>query len=395
MTAPSSSSNSEPSMLRKLIKRVSRPVLYIAALILLIIVYAVSIRATQIDFPRLIRDLPKGQKIVSDFLSPDLVSRETELRTIELIFPIPCGSAPIPEELTSGPRLVAEPKCAGEREEFTLNGIQLEPNSDVAVRWLFPDGRQLTAVRTQTDANGSFTVTISARPLAVAVNGVASHLQVDTATPVGGIKPSQALQDVAQAMYVTIFMALLSIVIATIVSAPLSFLAAANITRRGLIGTVVYYITRSIFNITRSYDPLVMATVFGFWLGFGPFAGALALTVVTIASLGKMFSEAVESIDSGPVEAITSTGANRVQVILYGVVPQIIPDFLSFIIYHWDINVRISTIIGFVGGGGIGYYLSQRINAFEYSKAGTALLAIIIVVWVLDFFSAEVRKKLT
>ena len=106
-----------------------------------------------------------------------------------------------------------------------------------------------------------------------------------------------------------------------------------------------------------------------------------------------MFSEAVESIDPGPIEALTATGANRLQVVWYAVVPQIIPDFLSYIIYHWDINVRISTIIGFVGGGGIGYYLSQRINTFEYHKAGTALLAIIIVVMALDALSSEMRKR--
>ena len=79
---------------------------------------------------------------------------------------------------------------------------------------------------------------------------------------------------------------------------------------------------------------------------------------------------------------------------MYGVVPQIIPDFLSYIIYHWDINVRLSTIIGFVGGGGIGYYLSQRFNSFEYHKASTAILAIIVVVWALDFLSAQVRKRM-
>jgi len=107
-----------------------------------------------------------------------------------------------------------------------------------------------------------------------------------------------------------------------------------------------------------------------------------------------MFSESVESIDSGAIEAVTATGANRLQVIMYGVVPQIVPDFMSFTIYHWDINVRISTVIGFVGGGGIGYYLSQRINTFEYGKAGTALLAIVIIVWVLDFLSSEIRKRL-
>jgi len=102
----------------------------------------------------------------------------------------------------------------------------------------------------------------------------------------------------------------------------------------------------------------------------------------------------VESIDEGPIEAVTATGATRLQVIMYAVVPQIVPDFLSFTIYHWDINIRISTVIGFVGGGGIGYFLSQRINTLQYNQAGTALLAIILVVWALDFLSSEVRKQL-
>jgi phosphonate transport system permease protein len=82
-------------------------------------------------------------------------------------------------------------------------------------------------------------------------------------------------------------------------------------------------------------------------------------------------------------------------VILYAVIPQIIPDYISYIIYHWDINVRISTILGFVGGGGIGYYLSQRINVLEYRQAGTAIWAIVAVVWAMDFLSAEIRKKVT
>jgi phosphonate transport system permease protein len=133
--------------------------------------------------------------------------------------------------------------------------------------------------------------------------------------------------------------------------------------------------------------------VFGFWLSFGVFPGVLALTVVTVASLGKLFSEAVENIDPGPIEALQASGASRLQVIVYAVIPQIVPDFISYIIYHWDINVRISTIIGFVGGGGIGQYLSERINLTEYSKAGTAIWAIVIVVWAMDFFSSEVRKR--
>jgi len=190
-------------------------------------------------------------------------------------------------------------------------------------------------------------------------------------------------------------MALLSTTLGTIIAAPLSFLAASNITRTSRLGSVVYYLVRTLLNITRSFEPLVIATIFALIVGYGtPFAGVLGLVITTAASLGKMFSEAVESIDPGPIEAITASGARRSQVVMYGVVPQIIPDFLSYIIYHWDINVRLSTIIGFVGGGGIGYYLSQRFNSFEYHKASTAILAIIVVVWALDFLSAQVRKRM-
>jgi phosphonate transport system permease protein len=148
-------------------------------------------------------------------------------------------------------------------------------------------------------------------------------------------------------------------------------------------------------NITRSYDSLVLATVFALWVGFGAFAGVMALTVITVASLGKLFSEAVENIDPGPIEAVAATGATTMEVVRFAVVPQVIPDFISYIIYHWDINVRISTILGFVGGGGIGFYLSQRINVLEYRKAGTAIWAIVIVVWAMDFLSAEIRKRYT
>jgi phosphonate transport system permease protein len=253
----------------------------------------------------------------------------------------------------------------------------------------------MTAVRVNTDSQGMFSVEVEARPIAVSKDGVASKLQAEILTPKGRLFPSQSLKEVTQALLVTVFMALISTTAATIIAAPLSFLAASNITRRGCAGSTVYFVTRSIFNLLRSYDPLVMATVFGFWLSFGPFPGVLALTVVTIASLGKLFSEAIEHIDQGPIEALNATGANRLQTVVYAVIPQIVPDFVSYIIYHWDINVRISTIIGYVGGGGIGYYLNQKINSMRYNQAGTAIWAIVAVVWVMDFLSAEIRKKLT
>ena len=279
---------------------------------------------------------------------------------------------------------------------FMLRGENLSPDAEVRIFWRLPDGRSLTAKRITTNSSGAFAEQIQARPIAATKEGIPAYLEVETSLPSGALRPAKTLNDVVNAMFVTIFMALLATTLGTILAIPLSFLAARNITYRGTLGKAVYFITRSFLNIIRSYEPLVMATIFALIVGFGnPFAGVLALVIVTTASLGKMFSESVEGIDSGPLEAITATGANHAQVILYGVVPQIIPDFLSFTIYHWDINVRISTIIGFVGGGGIGYFLSQSINTFAYHKAGTALLAIIIVVWVLDFLSSEVRKQLT
>lgn len=363
--------------------------------LMIIGIIGISWRVTQIDFYRLITELPKGGKLIKAFLTPDMLTRNTITKTIAISFPVPCGSAPVTPTVTSGPRLVPSVTCANVRDKFTLNGYDLATSSDVVVRWQFPDDRQLIAIRTKTDRKGNFSAEVEARPNTVAVNGVASKLQVDTMTPTGNIIASQSLKDATQALFVTIFMALISTTVATIVAAPLSFLAASNITRHGCAGSTVYTITRSVFNLLRSYDPLVMATVFGFWLSFGPFPGVLALTVVTIASLGKLFSEAIEHIDQGPIEALNSTGANRIQTVVFAVIPQIFPDFVSYIIYHWDINVRISTIIGYVGGGGIGYFLSERINSLRYNQAGTAIWAIVAVVWMMDFLSAELRKKMT
>ncbi len=363
---------------------------------LVVAAFVVSYNVTDADFGRLLRNLPNGRELVTAFLTPDVVTRDVETRTVSIAFPIPCGSAPNEDVIPlSGPRLVPSVDCAEPLEKFTLEGFDLAPDSEVVIRWKLPDERTMTAIRTETDADGYFTFVVEARPIVATVDGVASRLEVDTLTPVGDFKPSKALKDVLDAMFVTIFMALLSTTIATIIAAPLSFLAASNITKRGVIGTIVYYIMRFIFNVMRAYDPLSMALIFAFWLSFGPFPGAMALTVVTIASLGKLFSEAVENIDKGSLEALQATGANSLQTVRYGVVPQVIPDFISYIVYHWDINVRISTIIGFVGGGGIGYLLNLYINDFKWHQAGTAIWAIVIVVWAMDFLSAEIRKRLT
>ena len=159
-------------------------------------------------------------------------------------------------------------------------------------------------------------------------------------------------------------------------------------------GLVFYFIIRTILNATRSVEPLVMAIVFVIWVGIGPFAGSLALALHTIAALAKLYSEQVESILPGPLEAIQATGANRLQTIMYAVVPQIVPPYISFTMYRWDINVRMSTIIGFVGGGGIGFLLQQNINLLNYRAASVQMLAIAVVVALMDYISSKIRERL-
>lgn len=159
------------------------------------------------------------------------------------------------------------------------------------------------------------------------------------------------------------------------------------------VGMLIYYVSRTIFNALRSIEALVMAIVFVVWVGIGPFAGSLALALHTIAALAKLYSEQVESIMPGPLEAVQATGANRLQTIVYAVVPQIIPPYISFTMYRWDINVRMSTIIGFAGGGGIGFLLQQNINLLNYRAASTQMLAIAIVVATMDYISSALRER--
>ena len=160
------------------------------------------------------------------------------------------------------------------------------------------------------------------------------------------------------------------------------------------IGRIIYTITRLILNTVRSIEPLIWAVMGVIWVGPGPFAGFIALSLHSVAALGKLYSEAIESINPGPIEALQATGANRLQTIMYAVVPQVLPPFTSFTLYRWDINVRMSTVIGLVGGGGIGFLLIQWIRQFQYQQAGIAVWLITITVAALDFISASIRERM-
>ncbi len=200
--------------------------------------------------------------------------------------------------------------------------------------------------------------------------------------------------DALFAIIETIYIALL----ATLISIPptliLSFFTARNLMRDNKISFAVYYVLRIILNFVRSIEPLIWAIIFSVWVGIGPYAGMIALLVHTIASNAKLYSEAIENIEEGPVEAISATGANKIQVVWYAVVPQIMLPFLSFTIYRWDINVRMATVIGLVGGGGIGTMLMQYQGLAKWHEVGLIVLMIAFVVWVMDYISAKIREAI-
>jgi phosphonate transport system permease protein len=192
----------------------------------------------------------------------------------------------------------------------------------------------------------------------------------------------------------TIFMALMATLFAIPIAFSLSFLAARNLAT-GPVRRSIYTVLRVVLSIIRSIEPIVWAIIFLIIVEprRAPFAGVLALWVHSISDLTKLYSERLESIDTGPVEAITATGASRLQVILYGIVPQILNPYLSFTLYRWDINVRMATIIGLVGGGGIGQMLYQYIRLHYWERAAVLIVLIILTVWVMDYTSSKLRQR--
>ena len=187
----------------------------------------------------------------------------------------------------------------------------------------------------------------------------------------------------------TVEIALLGTVAAAVLALPLGFLSARNVAP-----PPVFYPARTVLNLFRSVDTLVYALIFVAAVGLGPFPGVLAVVAYTTTSLAKLYSEAIEGIEPGPVDAITATGATRLQVLRYGVLPQVLPLFLSYILYRLETNIRAATVLGFVGAGGIGFYLQTYLRMIDYPAASTALLVTIVMVMVVDAVSSKVRARL-
>ncbi|MEL7502860.1 MAG: phosphonate ABC transporter, permease protein PhnE [Cyanobacteria bacterium J06554_6] len=187
----------------------------------------------------------------------------------------------------------------------------------------------------------------------------------------------------------TVSMGVWGTLMAAIVAVPLSVIAAENIAPRPLV-----FIVRRFSDAMRAINEIVFALVFIVAVGLGPFAGVLALFIHTAGTLVKLFSEAIEAIEPGQVEGIRATGASKLQEIIFGVIPQVIPLWTSFTLYRFEANVRSATVLGIVGAGGIGVSLIQSFRSFQYNNVCAILILLIVTVAVIDTLSAKLRQRL-
>ncbi|RXI37561.1 phosphonate ABC transporter, permease protein PhnE [Malaciobacter mytili] len=221
----------------------------------------------------------------------------------------------------------------------------------------------------------------------------------------GFFPPNTDFDDIktyALSMLETIQMAVVALVLSIILAVPLSYMSSRNILNILIPGNSIFHLVlkKSIYafatliaNIFRSINEIVWALIFVSAVGLGPMAGILALGVHTAGVLSKLLSEGNESIDPGPVEALTTTGASFFKVLVYAVIPQTMPHFISMVLYRFESDVRSASILGFVGAGGIGFYLFDKIRAFENGDVCTIIIIIVISVWIFDKISAKIRER--
>ena len=371
---------------------------FLVLLVGLLIVYAYGWRVTKINLSELLIGTKFVRPFVVDLFRPDVASRDVERQEVQLGMSVDAAVAP--EEMVpppGGPQLLVPSRVTAVGAHLLVSGQGFRPNATGTLFWVNPIGNPQQVATFRTDAQGAFAATITVpevfRGPESGPRGAQQRLLARVTWEAGPLRPSRTLLLVGEKIIETVFLALMGTTIAIVAAVPLSFLGAKNLTAKNPVGTTVYYLTRTFFNVMRSIEPLILAIVFTVWVGLGPFAGVLALALHSVAALGKLYSEQIESIEPGPIEAIAATGASALQVVRYAVVPQVIPPFIAFTIYRWDTNVRMSTVIGFVGGGGIGFVLQQYINLLQYRQAATAVWAIALVVAALDYLSAVVRER--
>jgi phosphonate transport system permease protein len=396
-------------------RRRGTPLLFV---LILFAFFALGWQISEIAPARLVTDFPQAMQPLGKVMWPwqAAITREPilEMAGASIRVPTAPGGGPPPDPVVEGkPHLVAEPS-SGELSRLDkdnnlvpgttirLTGTGFKPDVPVELWWKDPllnafqlrkGGDYLSVVP---DAQGAFTTEVMMPySLGPAEAGRDEPHRVEARQTIAraAARVSEPLRLVVERMIETIFMGMMATLFGIILAIPVSFLAARNIMSASPLTLAIYYLTRTILNIIRAIEPLIWALIAVVWVGLGPFAGIVALTIHSVAALGKLYSEAIEGIDPGPIEAIQATGATRLQNIMYAVVPQMISPFVSFSIYRWDVNVRMSTVIGLVGGGGVGFILVQYIRLLDYRAAGIAVWFIAVTVAVLDYVSAEIRRR--
>jgi phosphonate transport system permease protein len=362
-------------------------------------------RVTEIDLGKLATNVGNARHILLALVTPDVF--RPEVATTAVSVPLHVGSGPETPRTgqeVDGKALSVEPASVepGEYVYFSVEGFP--PGAQGMLRLVGP-GVDAKLYDVVVDADGTlktpqpgglidvyFPWPTAGSTRAVPEGDYNAVLQMEVLT--GGWRLSDTFLLASSKMGETILLAMMGTIFGIVISVPLSFFGAANLMLGTPLGRVAYVVTRTLFNLGRSIEMLILAVIMVVVVGIGPFAGVMAIVLHSIGAMGKLYSEAIESIDPGPIEAITATGASRFQAVLFGVIPQVVPQFLAFTMYRWDINVRMSTVIGLVGGGGIGFLLTQYMQLLQWSQAATALWLIAIVVIAMDYASAAIRARL-
>ncbi|CAM4366986.1 phosphonate transport system permease protein [Paenibacillus endophyticus] len=197
-------------------------------------------------------------------------------------------------------------------------------------------------------------------------------------------------EDLLRGLLETVAISILGTVISSVLCLPLAFWAAVNMSGSRFISGS----GKMVLSFIRAIPEIVLALMFIKAVGPGSFAGVLALGLHSVGMLGKLFADEVENMDKGPVEALLSSGANRLQILWFAVIPQVLPGFLSYMLYRFEINMRSATILGVIGAGGIGTPLIFALSTRNWDRVGIILLGIVILITIIDLLSGAIRRRL-
>jgi phosphonate transport system permease protein len=217
---------------------------------------------------------------------------------------------------------------------------------------------------------------------------------------------ANVLNDAIRGAVETFAISFMGTLLAVVIALSVVFFASRNLIYSGLLyemetmhgwrqslRLIPYLCAKSLLNLLRTIPEMVWALIFVFLVGLGPFPGVLALGAHTGGVLGKLFGEVLEDIDQQPIEALQGTGASRLQILFYGIVPQVLPQFISYTLYRWEVNIRVAAVLGFVGAGGLGQRIHIAISLFFENQLLTLIIAVYILVTLVDYLSAYLRRR--